>query len=256
MGAVLTSPEVLNNKNWAKCNLAADFHLRENLVEILHNQNNAYGSYAGLPENPTDLYNFFDKNRGRIKKRSQNSKKGDMLVFDDQFNLLLPANKQTHISQMDISLIVSIIKNFLKGHPFGVAIDDALALRNKLKHCTLNDLKTEQQANEKLQQTRGYLVTMKYSQLTKFDEMVKDDKFIFETETAKNYLLIVFADLKKYMTDQLDKRIDHEKKVVIDYIIKQLKPRHLKGMSIFSFIVHRYFEDTPMTGMSQLFHNQ
>ena len=51
----------LKNKNWAKCGLAAEIHLRNNLLEILHNKTND-PSYVGLPEDPKDLYIFFKNN--------------------------------------------------------------------------------------------------------------------------------------------------------------------------------------------------
>ena len=236
MGALLTSPEVVNNKNWAKCNLAADYHLRENLVEILHNRNNAFGNYSGLPEDPTALYNFFVQHKGQIKKRSSKSKKGDLLVFDDQFDLLLPANQQTHISQMDITLIGSIIKYFLKEHPFGVVINDALDLRNKLKHGILDDLKTEKQANTKLQEIRSCLVKMSYGHLHRFDKMIKDDEFILPIGEANNYLSTVVAQLQKDLTN----KIDHEKKLLYDFLIKELKTR-LEGMIVNALCHYSFF---------------
>ena len=229
MGAAISSPDVFNNKNWAKCNLAADIHLRNNLVEILHNANNAFGNYLGLPSDPKDLFNFFNNHKGQIKKRSQKSKKGDLVVFDDQYDLLFPADKQTQISKMDITLIGSIIKKFLPGHLIAV-IDQALKLRNDLKHGTLDDFKTEQQADTKIQDIRNYLVQMKYSRLKDFEDTVKDDKFIFETEEAKDYASTIVAELKRDLTDHIDVKIDHNRKLFFAEIIKELKPR-LKGLS-------------------------
>ena len=49
---------------------------------------------------------------------------------------------------------------------------------------------------------------MKYSQINKFEDFVKDDEFIFKIENAKDYLLTVVAELKKDLTDKFDKRID------------------------------------------------
>ena len=89
MGAQV-STALLNNKNWAKCNLATDIHLKDNLLEIFHNKNNE-PNFVELPEDPAALYKYFDSNRHLIGLKGSGKK---IQLFPDQYNLVLPSNKQ------------------------------------------------------------------------------------------------------------------------------------------------------------------
>ena len=230
MGAQ-ASTAVLNNKNWAKCNLANDIHLRNNLLEILHNTNKDV-RYIGLPEDPVALYQYFDNNKHLIGLKGSKKK---LQLFPDQYDLVLPSNKQEVDSQsFDITLIVTLIRKFILGCPFAATVEKAAVFRNDLKHGTLDDFKTEQQLETKLITIQSFLQNMKYSRIGEFvvADIIKDDKLVLDINEGKHHLSHIIADLKR------DLKVDqeHAKKVMMADLIKQLKPR-LKGLFlIVSFV--------------------
>ena len=228
-GTISTS--VLNNKNWAKCNLANDIHLRNNLLEILHNTNKDV-RYIGLPEEPAALYQHFDTNRHLIGLKGSKKK---LQLFQDQYDLVLPSNKQEVDSQsFDITLIVTLIRKFILGCPFAATVEKAAVFRNDLKHGTLDDFKTEQQLETKLLTIQSYLQNMNYSRIGEFvvADIIKDDKFV--VDIADHLTLI--ESLKNDLKIDQEVKIEHAKKVMMADLIKQLKPR-LKGLLLCNLFV-------------------
>ena len=218
------STDVLNNKNWAKCNLANDIHLRNNLLEILHNTNKDV-SYTGLPEDPAALYQYFDNKKHLIGLKGSKKK---LQLFPDQYDLVLPSNKREVDSKsFDTTLIVTLIRKFILGCPFAATVEKAAVFRNDLKHGTLDDFKTKQQLKTKLLTIQSYLQNMNYSRIGEFvvADIIKDDKFVLDIDDHLNLMETLKNDLK---IDQEDK-IEHAKKNMMADIIKQLKPR-LKGL--------------------------
>ena len=140
--AVKISAAVIQNNNWAKCGIATDIHLKNNLLEILHNKTN------GLPEDPKDLYTFFQNNKTDIGKKRTKKK---LQLFPDQLDIILPPQGNEVDSQScDITLIVALIKAFIPGCPYLLTVDEAREFRNNLKHGTIEDVQTEQQLQTKL----------------------------------------------------------------------------------------------------------
>ena len=232
------STNVLNNKNWAKCNLATDIHLRNNLLETLHNTNKDV-SYIGLPEDPAALYQYFDNNRHLIGLKGSKKK---IQLFQDQYELVLPSKKQEVDSQsFDITLIVTLIRKFIVGCPFAATVEKAASFRNDLKHGTLDDFKTEQQLETKLLTIQNFLQNMKYSRIGEFvvADIIKDDKFVLDIDDHLNLMETLKNDLK---IDQEDK-IEHAKKNMMADLIKQLKPR-LKGLFVIFFFCSINFESS------------
>ena len=231
MGGTI-STAVLNNKNWVKCNLATDIHLRNSLLEILHNTKKDVG-YTGLPENPVALYqHFVSKNHLIGLKRS--GKK--LQLFPDQYELVLPSNKQEVDSQsFDITLIVALIIFLIDGCPFAKTVEKVVKFRNNLKHGTLADFKTEQQLETKLIELEGYLKQMCYSKIGDFvvADIIKDDKFLIDVNEGKVHLANLIATLKNDLKNDTDDKIEHAKKVTISDILKKLEHR-LKGLFIMS----------------------
>ena len=231
MGGTI-STAILNNKNWVKCNLATDIHLRNNLLEILHNTKKD-GGYTGLPEDPVALYQYFDSKRNLIGKKGSGKK---LQLFPDQYDLVLPSNKQEVDSQsFDITLIVTLIRKFILGCPFAATVEKAALFRNDLKHGTLADFKTEQQLETKLIEMEGYLKQMCYSKIGEFvvADIIKDDKFLIDVNEGKVHLANLIATLKNDLKNDTDDKIEHAKKVTISDILKKLEHR-LKGLFIMS----------------------
>ena len=206
----------LQNKNWAKCGLAAEIHLRNNLLEVLHNKTND-PSYVGLPEDPKDLYMFFQKINISNKKKKT--------FFPDQLDIVLPQQgDQVDSKECDITLITGLIKAFIAGYPFILAIDEARVFRNNLKHGTLDDFKTEQQLQTKLGEMRSLLTRMKYTKLQEFEDMVKDDKFLIDMNEGLNHLTNVMNELEKDLKDDFGDKIEHAMKNLFAEITNKLKP--------------------------------
>ena len=227
MGGTI-SKSVLKNKNWAKCGLATEIHLRNNLMEILHNKGN------GLPEDPAALYQYFDRNRHLIGKKGSRKK---LQLFPDQYELVLPSSKKEVDSQsFDITLIVALIIAFITGCPFVATIQKAREFRNNLKHGTLADFKTEQQLKTKLGEIRNYLQIMQYSKIQEFDDMVNDDKFMLDIDEGIKHLSNLLEELKNDLKGDYDDKIEHSKKVLIADVIKELKP-FMKGLFVFFFSI-------------------
>ena len=81
--------------------------LKESLLGVLHNSCGDT-SYNGLPTNPADLYNSFDKHHKlKLNKLLQ---KG--VLNKDQMQLIFPPNKQeTYSNNFDVTLLVVLIIN-------------------------------------------------------------------------------------------------------------------------------------------------
>ena len=229
----------LKNRNWAKCGLATEIHLRNNLLEILHNTKKDVG-YTGLPEDPAALYKYFDRNRHLIGLKRSGKQ---LQLFPDQYELVLPSNKQEVDSQsFDITLIVALIIFLIVGCPFAETVKKAGKFRNDLKHGTLDEFKTEQLLKTKLGEIRNYLQIMLYSKIQEFDDMVNDDKFMVDIDEGLKHLSNLMKELKNDLKTNYDDKIEHSKKVLYADIIKELKP-HMKGLfalclSFFSYERH------------------
>ena len=233
------STTVLKNQNWAKCGIAAEIHLKNNLLEILHNKNND-PRYVGLPEEPAALYIFFQNNKGRIGTKASKKK---VKLFPDQIDIILPKQgNQVNSEDCDITLIVALIYGFIIGCPFLQTVDEVRVFRNNLKHGTLDDFKTEQQLQTKVGEIRRLLALMNYTKLQDFDDMVNDDKFLIDMNEGFKHLSTLIATLKNELKRDCDDKIDHAIKILMTDILNQLKPR-LKGI-LSAFQPKLYYNDT------------
>ena len=225
--AAPTSIPLWQNKNWAKCGLALEIHLKNNLLEILHNKNND-PRYVGLPKDPTQLYNFFQAHKSNIGERKRGSKVKHQF-FKDQLAIILPPNgNQVDSQDCDITLITGLIEAFITGCPFHQNIKDAREFRNNNKHGTLADFDTEQKLQTKLAEVRKILAGMNYSDLQEFDNMVKDDNYLIDINEGTKHLSNLMKELERDLKDDFNDKIELEKKNTIAELIKMFKPR-LKG---------------------------
>ena len=128
-----------------------------------------------------------------------------------------------------------MIKAFILGCPFAATIDKARVFCKNLKHGILDDFKTEQQLEKNLITIHDLLKKMNYSKLADFAvaDIIRDDKFLLGVNEGKIHLANLIADLK----NDLQKDLEHAKKVLTADVIKHLKHR-LKGLFIllFSFV--------------------
>ena len=217
----------LKNKNWVKCGLATEIHLRNNLLEILHNETND-PRYVGLPKDPVALYNFFQNNKSEIGPVKGPKKK--LQLFPDQLAIIFPQQgNQVDSQSCDITIITALIKAFITGCPLILKIvDEARVFRNNHKHGTLDDFKTEQQFQTKLSEIRSLLTRMKYTKLQEFEDMVNDNKFLIDMNQGIKHLSNLINELENDLKTDFDDKIEHAKKNLFAEITNQLKPL-LKG---------------------------
>ena len=221
-----TSTNVMRNKNWAKCNISTEIHLKNNLLEIFHNKTKD-ARFDGLPEDPSALYQYFYDRKYLFGLKGSGK---ELQLFPDQYKLVLPSNKQEVDSQsFDITLIATLIRKFIPNCPFAATIDEARKFRNKLKHGTLDDFKTEQQLRTNLKTIYDLLKEMNYSKLADFvvADIIKDEKFLIDVEELANLI----TDLKNDLKNDTDNKIDHARKVMTEDILKTLEHR-LKGLFV------------------------
>ena len=148
------------------CISSINTHLRNNLLEILHNKKN------GLPEDPAKLYKYFDARKNDIGLDSGKCYQ----LSKDQHELVLPPNNQEVDSQsFDITLIATLITFFIYRCPFVEDVKNAVNFRNKLNQATEDDLKSEKRLHKDLLATHNLLERMEYSRINDFvvDNIIK-----------------------------------------------------------------------------------
>ena len=235
---VLSKP-LKDNEYWIRCALALDIHLKRALLYILHNLHTipGYQHLQGLPKIPAQLYQFLYQHKKDIDKL-----KKDKVIFNDQYNLLLPASKQCDTDDWDLTLIILVIVQFLNIPPpkGGWKIknvdptDTSLAafvilarlLRNGFKHGTIEDYKTLQKFNDTFDEIRNVLTGLQYPQqdMKEFDELENLDN---EHVLIKTIVTDVRLFLQTELKDQEDK-IKKDRKDDEDKFKKALKSLRTK----------------------------
>ena len=162
---------------WIRVNLAAENHLRDALLNILHNRDND-PSYVGLPEDEVLFYHRMVK----FKLREQNNLKN--VIKLDQWNILCPPTGKTQSKKLDITLIVIVIRyetkltppcgGWILKLPHRIDVSKAAfcllarELRNKIKHGTVEDISTLIQFDEFWAKFEFILIGLCYSDMTSF----------------------------------------------------------------------------------------
>ena len=210
------------NRRSIKCYLAVNLHCQQALLEVVHDPN------YGIPSNEEDLYKFFDKAKNKSKIRNLIKKN---LLKDDQVNLLLPQNQRTYSQKWDVTLICVVIINFTdlppptngwrrELHPIDVTVAAFVVMarqsRNKMNHATLLTFIDDVEFNDFFTEMRKIVVGLKYTQISKFDDL-KDDSVD---------LLLLENDVDLLMDDIKSTK---EKKVIIPKVLDWLKKENEKS---------------------------
>ena len=97
------------NSPWLKCLVAFNVHIRNALLEVLHDPQR-----GGIPSDPVELFNFFQRQLKRINKlrKKRNQRNRRPILNSDQVASLLPRNKRTLSRDWNIPLICVVIINF------------------------------------------------------------------------------------------------------------------------------------------------
>ena len=105
MKVIHLSPE---DQRRIKCELTLKRLVKPALLNVLHNRYKD-SSYKGLPENPEELYEFFnkDENVKLIESLKQNK-----VLTEVESSQLHPRNEKTDSADWEIPLILVVFKNF------------------------------------------------------------------------------------------------------------------------------------------------
>ena len=140
------------NKEWLKCLVAVNVHIRDALLEVLHDP-----LRGGIPSDPQELYDFFQEKEQQDKIKALKKKR---VLNDHQIALLLPQNQRTFSEKWDVTVTCAVIINFsnlpeptngwfsklLDPNDFSVSAFVVVArdeVRNKLIHGTPDEYKDE-----------------------------------------------------------------------------------------------------------------
>ena len=219
------------NKRSIKCYLAVNLHCQQALLEVVHDPN-----YNGVPSNEEDLYQFFAKAENRNKIRNLQRQR---VLKDDQVDLLLPQNQKTFSNKWDVTLICVVIINFTdlppptngwrrELDPTDVTVAAFVVMarysRNKNNHSTLDSFIDDVEFNDFFIEMRKIVVGLKYTQISKFDDLAIDsiDQALFEKHVAS-----FMENIKN----------SKEKENVITEVLRWLTKDNEKSMLIF-FRIH------------------
>ena len=201
---------IQTQKNAVICYLAVNFHCQQSLLEVLHRN--------GIPDDPEELYKFFDTPDNKLKINQLKKKK---VLKDDQVNLLLPQNQKTFSKKWDITLICVVIINFSTLPPpkggWKIKVPDPTDFtaasyviktrkrRNEMNHATLDSLKDEKTFNDTFSEVEDLLVGLNYTKLVEFQEMNSksfDPALFMDTIQCPKDEKDVFAKLLQWYKDE------------------------------------------------------
>ena len=97
------------NLPWLKCLVAVNIHIRNALLEVLHDPRR-----GGIPSGSQELYEFFQEKEQQDKIKDLQEKR---VLNSDRLYLLLPQEKRTLSHKWNITLICVVIIYFSKLPP-------------------------------------------------------------------------------------------------------------------------------------------
>ena len=245
---------VNQNKYWTKCVLALNVHGKKALLRIFHND--IGGNYNGLPKDPAQLYAFFNQQKSTLK----NLKKLNILK-QDQFDLILPPNSTLCDSNtFDITLIVLLIINFVNipaprggwkqkvpnanDKSIGACILLIRNLRNLILHGSL-DAFDEPYFNKIWQEIKDCLIGLQYDQtmLKDFDELLTNDKVVFDFQDGTEFVEGLFDELKKGVHKKIDSDFKKQDKEVKAKLISMKKDILRNVLETLNEVAEKRLED-------------
>ena len=220
---------ISNNKEWTKCIFALTIHGKEALLSILHDP-----AYQGLPVDEKLLYRFFVTN-----KKTLDNLRNRGILKKDQYELLLPPGKhETSSKRFDITLLVLLIRNFVKiPQPKGgwkikkpEAGDTSIAcfviwireLRNEILHATHDDFLDPLKFNTFWLDIRRALVGVKYNSIGDFDN-IYTDKLVIDLNDGKIFIEGLIKDLNDNLKNEIDQQNQDMLQNVLDQVEKKIK---------------------------------
>ena len=193
-----------------KCYIAVSCHLKDALLDVVHDAN-----HGGVPKDPAALYQFFDKNKDKIKKLQK-------ILKQDQIDLLLTQNQRTFSDKWDITLICVVIINFTSLQPpvkgWKVSPPDstdtsiaafvliARSLRNLFNHATWKTFFEEIDFKPFFDETRKVIAGLKYKNIDQFNDLENDlvDQVLFKDDIDVFMNNITAIERESVITEVLD----------------------------------------------------
>ena len=228
------------NEHWIRCIIAIYHHLRNALLDILHDPDN------GLPRDPKDLYD-------KLKKELNKNKFSKLIktLSDQQIAILMPSCKRSNSQEWDNTLIIAIIRNFYQGldPPKGEdgwqtkkPEDDDLSLaaylvlareiRNFFVHNVMDKFKKLSDFKLQWDAIRTILVGLKYKNMADFD--ANDCLYMIDLAVFRKAMQI--GSNSTYECDNCGVQLDENKiKDVINDITEELKRKESEGINSFVF---------------------
>ena len=221
-----TSKIVVDNKNYLKCTLSIDIHLKDALLEMCRDPTLVQNP---LPADGVDLFNFLnDRNR---KKKLNNLMKFKK-IFQDQYDLLLPKNSSTDSTKWDITIISLVAIQFLGLSAILKAIvEDARKSRNGMKHGNAEDYKVQQKFDDTMNEIENLLIKLNYTKLSDFQSLRINNNIQIDLNVLMKY--------HKTLMDNMEDRLLKEQTKATQDILKQVTDSFKFQSKYFTFFQSR-----------------
>ena len=209
---------VKDNKNFIKCTLGLDIHLKDALLEFCHDPNN---SKNPLPINGVDLFNYFNdpKRKKRLATLLKNKK-----IFADQYKLLLPQNGSVDSGEWDVTLITFVAIQFLNlTAALKAIIEAARKSRNELKHGNPEDYKQQQKFDDTMDDIEQLLLQLNYQKIADFNQLRNDNIQIDFNILCKHHSVLMQNLQSRLLREQ-----DGMKKELLKDIVDKLEENKSK----------------------------
>lgn len=216
---------------WTKLQLALDLHVKDALLDLLHNRGND-PSYNGLPDEPGQLYLYL-QNWWNTLPLNDKKRLDTKVLKQAQKDKLFPQNGQ-HVdsSTWDVTLIVVILRSCIPAlkplngwekppagdQSKGANVTRARDLRNKLKHGSLNDIETQQSFDDLWIEITKILNGLGYTGMMKFQELKSDSSLDIYVEAANKILEDHMNALHKKYLDEYDRKTKASIKLEMDEV--------------------------------------
>ena len=174
-----TPLHIVKSEYWIRVNLAVEYCVKNVLISVLHNLDND-ATYQGLPQDATLLHQRMLQCKQDVKHPLHK------VLSDDQWDILCPPNQQTHSKDLDITLLVAVIRSVIGLKPkggwkikvlepndtsIGAFVFLARDLRNEIKHGSVDNIQDLKQFQHYWQRIRDILVGLHFTDMESFNSL-------------------------------------------------------------------------------------
>ena len=204
-----TSKIVVDNKNYLKCTLSIDIHLKDALLEMC--RDSTLVSFP-LPADGADLFKFLNDPKRRKKLNDLMSRKK---IFKDQYDLLLPQSGLTDSTKWDVTIITLVAVQFLGlSAALKAIVEDARKSRNGVKHGNAEDYKAQQKFDDTMDDIDKLLIKLNYTKLGDFQNLRNNNNIQIDLNVLMKY--------HKTLVDGMEGRLLKEQNKATQDILKKV----------------------------------